>query len=869
MMNKKILFFILAVLTWSYGVADASIVSEPMTGSTAPGWVIGGSAYLTASTGVDPAGSGWLRLTEPKNDQAGFAFLDSPFDISQGVVIQFDYATWGGSGADGYSIYLFDGSYDASTFSVGASGGSLGYAQKTVAPLDPGLSGGYIGVGIDEFGNYCNPTEGRIGGPGAIANEVGVRGPYNHPSGAYFWLGGSGALGTQLAFNNQGYRPVQSGSQYRKVIIYLTPVAAPNYLRIDTYVQFGYNQPLTPVVAGLFTGRPVPASVKVGYAASTGGSTNYHEIRNLAIDPLQTDIDLAIVKTVSSPTVTAGGPVVYTVAARNYGPANITANNVPITDTLPALLTAATWTCAGVNGGTCGAASGSGSINTTATLPFNGSVTYTLRSTVSSTAPLGAQITNTASLTPPAGITDYDSTNNSAAVTVSVTGATVSISGAIYSDANHNGVLDGGEASPGIATIYAKLFRTSDMTTALQAVAYNAGTGAYTFNNVPSYDNYTIILSTNNTLSDPTPIDPNANWIYASPVNYTLSNIAVAGSNVVNRNFGLYNGSRVSGKVIKDDGLNGALANANDGVLNAAETGISGVTVSLRNTTGGTTYDTTTTDAGGNFVLFTNTASATLRIYETNPANTVSVNYNPGNTGGAYTIGGEYISFAYTLYANNATGGYRGVIFSDVPDNAFVPTPLAQNNLPGTSVYYGHTFTPGSGGTVSFSTQSRSQGGWPALSYYRDTNCNGSYDGSDTVLSGALPVAAGSPVCILVKDTIPAGATLGTLDSVVTQASFSFTGSQLPANSTYSVTDTTTVASPAGSVTVSGIVYSDANHNGIKDSGEASPNVAGVYAKLFDTANLATALVRYLRGPIDRNLHLHAGSRSIRPTPSS
>src|SRR5690242_20290238 len=64
MIIKKIIFFILAVLTLSYDVAVASIVNEPMTGATAPGWVIGGSAYLTASTGGDPAGSGWLRLTE-------------------------------------------------------------------------------------------------------------------------------------------------------------------------------------------------------------------------------------------------------------------------------------------------------------------------------------------------------------------------------------------------------------------------------------------------------------------------------------------------------------------------------------------------------------------------------------------------------------------------------------------------------------------------------------------------------------------------------------------------------------------------------------------------------------------------------------
>ena len=95
--------------------------------------------------------------------------------------------------------------------------------------------------------------------------------PYNYGSGAYYWLGGSGnyistTLGRTLWFN-QSYRPIQTSSQYRKVVIYLTPVAAPNYLRVDAYIQFGYNQPLTPLVTGLMTGVQVPASVMIGYAA--------------------------------------------------------------------------------------------------------------------------------------------------------------------------------------------------------------------------------------------------------------------------------------------------------------------------------------------------------------------------------------------------------------------------------------------------------------------------------------------------------------------------------------------------------------------------------------------------------------------------
>ena len=149
-----------------------------MTGATAPGWVIGGSAFLTASTGLDPIGDTPLRITDIGNNEAGYAYLNAPFSITQGAVIQFDYVTWGGSGADGYSVYLFDAS--ASPFNVGASGGSLGYAQKTAIP---GLSMGYVGVGIDEYGNYSNPTEGRLPttctgaatGCGFYPNEVGVQ----------------------------------------------------------------------------------------------------------------------------------------------------------------------------------------------------------------------------------------------------------------------------------------------------------------------------------------------------------------------------------------------------------------------------------------------------------------------------------------------------------------------------------------------------------------------------------------------------------------------------------------------------------------------------------------------------------------------
>ncbi len=804
----QLLLAYLILPLFSICVAHAAVINEPMTNATAPSWVIGGSAFLTASSGLDPNGNGWLRLTDLNTNQAGFAYLDSGFSISSGAVISFDYTSWGGAGdggfgcgntgADGYSVFLFDGSQ---SFSVGATGGSLGYAQKTVAPVNTGLAYGYIGIGVDEWGNFANQTEGRIGGVGGICNGVAVRGPYNHPSGKYNYLGGN-ASGAVLAYPGLAFRPQQDGGQYRKVLIYLTPQAAPNYLKVDVYLQSGYSSFPVQVVNGLMVAQPIPATVKIGYAASTGGSNNYHEIRNLIIDPLPTsDIDLTMAKTVSSSTVTQGGAISYGLIVRNTGPLNVTATNVPITDTIPAAITGVTWTCAGSGGATCGAASGSGnSINTTTTLPLNGYATYTISGTVSAATPLGTVINNTATLTPPAGITDLNAGNNSDTATTTVTSGTVALSGNIFIDNGagggtaYDGIKNGTEANVTATTIgntyYVKVYRSSDLTTQVGIATVAGGASTYSIN-VPAYGTYTVILSSDNTTNF-TPSLPNVQYIYTLPLNFTLTNVVTSGAALPNQNFGVFRGSRISGKVIRDTGLNGSIANANDGILNAAETGISGVTVTLRNNTGGTTYDTEITDANGNFTLYTNLATTPLRIYEANPVGYTSVNANIGTTGGTYTIGTDFIDFpGYTRYTD-----YSGIIFSDVPNNTFLPTPQSAGGSSQAPVYFPHTFTPGSGGSVTFATTGRTQTTWPAIVYYRDTNCSGTYNPGEPVISGAITASANTPICILVMDTVPGGTTPPATDTITTTATFTFTNSVGPVTSTHAVIDTLNVYTP-------------------------------------------------------------------------
>src|SRR5262249_44282894 len=72
----------------------------------------------------------------------------------------------------------------------------------------------------------------------------------------------------------------------------------------------------------------------------------------------------------------------------------------------------ATWTCVASAGGSCGAASGTGSINTTVNLQPNATATFTIATSVLPTAT--GSLVNTATVTSPATVPDPSQSNNSA-----------------------------------------------------------------------------------------------------------------------------------------------------------------------------------------------------------------------------------------------------------------------------------------------------------------------------------------------------------------------------------------------------------------------------------------------------------------------
>ncbi len=165
-----------------------------------------------------------------------------------------------------------------------------------------------------------------------------------------------------------------------------------------------------------------PGSYIVTYAiAVSGGCAPFSITAPVGIQ--QPQADLSITNTDGVSTVVPGGAVTYTITVRNTGPQAVTGARV--LDTFPATLTP-TWTAVGAGGGMVTAA-GSGNIDELVNLPVGGSVTFTVSANISAGAT--GTLSNTATVTAPAGVTDPNPGNNSATDTDTITPASPTVTG--------------------------------------------------------------------------------------------------------------------------------------------------------------------------------------------------------------------------------------------------------------------------------------------------------------------------------------------------------------------------------------------------------------------------------------------------------
>lgn len=301
-MNKKCCLygFIFATLFLVKPVQAQFPYQESFKKSTAPGIRFGGfpTAFLTGGVGPisgpgqgynDAEGEGYLRLTNNALNQKGYIFSESVFPSTYGLRVEFEYFTYGGTGADGLTFFLFDAT--ANPFNIGGFGGSLGYAPiSTTTPVSPGISKGYIGIGLDEFGNFSNGNEGRQGGIGKKPGSVTLRGKGDGPgltTGNYPYLTSvqTSSLGFTLTpTNNASMRYPSTNAGYRRAFIDLKHNPAGGY-NVTVKIMTGGPVPKTyTVINGYHYKQAAPENLKYGFASSTGSQTNFHEIRNVYID---------------------------------------------------------------------------------------------------------------------------------------------------------------------------------------------------------------------------------------------------------------------------------------------------------------------------------------------------------------------------------------------------------------------------------------------------------------------------------------------------------------------------------------------------------------------------------------------------------
>ncbi len=255
--------------TWIYGTSGTGVVNLGLTarsGPAAPGGLPG------QSTGDTP-GNGALRLTSNGNNQVSFVIYNQPINAASGLSISFDLYSYGGTGADGISFSVIDGSKNPTT--AGSPGGGLGYSNTNLAP---GIVGGYFGIGFDEFGNFSSNF--GSGGPGKTKESVAIRG--SEGTGYKYLTGTTVPAGTSI--DNVSANANRSNSK-RHVQIDMTPNGQVSVqMDLNNDGIFEDNEKLIANFDVTANNAPLPKTFKFGFSASTGDLTNYHEINNFKTD---------------------------------------------------------------------------------------------------------------------------------------------------------------------------------------------------------------------------------------------------------------------------------------------------------------------------------------------------------------------------------------------------------------------------------------------------------------------------------------------------------------------------------------------------------------------------------------------------------
>jgi len=223
-----------------------------------------------------------LRLTENSNNQATSITYQRLFPaLNNLVTVEFDHAAYGSfdtPGADGVAVVLSDAN---TTPQPGSSGGPLGYGYK---PGVNGFAGGWLGVGIDEYGNFS--AEGGSWNSSRTKNSVAVRGSGSGLNG-YRYLHGTSSLTPTI---HRGSSNPSSLHRYRITVDSQTNNKTYVLVERDTKNGSGYTTLISKFdVLNTTNQAALPSNFYLSLTGSTGDTTNYHELDNFKVCALKSN----------------------------------------------------------------------------------------------------------------------------------------------------------------------------------------------------------------------------------------------------------------------------------------------------------------------------------------------------------------------------------------------------------------------------------------------------------------------------------------------------------------------------------------------------------------------------------------------------
>ncbi|HEY6922333.1 MAG TPA: PilC/PilY family type IV pilus protein, partial [Steroidobacteraceae bacterium] len=352
--------------------------------------------------------------------QNGAIISSDTFNTNAGISVTFKTVTYrgdsgGGDGADGISFFLMDGNTSLSTYAdnFGAFGGSLGYtctnaagnydstlrSDGTVRGFD-GMVGAYIGLGIDEFGNFLNGAANTLGETDSTNNgspgdntatggyykggRIGLRGrgniswkwlnatyPNLYPStmltqtdstyttkagaavhnvcatgklsdntivddyaalpGAYKVLSGI-TIANESAMKRGSTTIANTSTNQAYPITYNLKITTNNLLSLSYSYNGGSYQPV--ITGQSISNGPLPSSFRFGFAGSTGGASNIHEIMCFKAAPSETSNSSGGINVYQNPTIKTGTQLYLAYYFPNDWTGQLTATNVLFDTTL-------------------------------------------------------------------------------------------------------------------------------------------------------------------------------------------------------------------------------------------------------------------------------------------------------------------------------------------------------------------------------------------------------------------------------------------------------------------------------------------------------------------------------------------------------